>query len=100
MNAEGREWNLSQLLFADDTALATDSEGRLRQLVEKLGSVCKRRKIRVNQSKSEVMKCTRRVDCRRMNVGLNGELLEQVDCFKTFRVSCCCGWRDRRGDEV
>ncbi len=39
VNADGREWNLSQLLFADDTALVTDSEERLRQLVEEFGRV-------------------------------------------------------------
>ncbi len=30
VNAEGREWSLSQLLFADDMALVADSEERLR----------------------------------------------------------------------
>ncbi len=41
VSADGREWNLSQLLFADDTphALVADSEGRLRQLVEEFGRV-------------------------------------------------------------
>ncbi len=29
VNADGREWNLDQLLFADDTALVADSEARL-----------------------------------------------------------------------
>ncbi len=55
-----------------------DSEGRLRQLVEEFGRVCKRRKLKVNGSKSKVMKCTRLVDGRGMNVALNGEVLEQV----------------------
>ncbi len=44
VNADGRQWNLSHVLFVDDTALVADSEGRLRQLVEEFGSVCKRRK--------------------------------------------------------
>ncbi len=42
------EWSLSQLLFANDTALVPDSEVRLRQLVEEVGRVCKRRKLKVN----------------------------------------------------
>ncbi len=42
VNADGREWNLSQLLFADDTALVADSERMLRQLVEEFGRVCVR----------------------------------------------------------
>ncbi len=46
-------------LFADGTALVDDSEGRLRHLVEEFGRVCKMRKLKVNGSKSKVMKCTR-----------------------------------------
>ncbi len=53
VNADGREWNLSQLLFADDTALVADSERRLRRLVKEFGRVCKRRKLKVNGSKSK-----------------------------------------------
>ncbi len=91
MNADGREWNLSQLLLADDTALLADSKGRLGQLVEESGSVCKRRKqkvkgskrkVRVNKSKSKVVKCMMLVDGRRINVALNGEVLEELVCFK------------------
>ncbi len=59
MNADGREWNLN-LLFADDTTLVADSEGRFRRLVEEFGRVCKRRKLRVNETKSKVIKCARR----------------------------------------
>jgi len=55
INADGREWNLNQLLFADDTSLVADSEKRLRQLVEEFGRVCKRGKLRVNES-NEVYK--------------------------------------------
>ncbi len=62
--------------------LLPDSEGRLRQLVEEFGRVFKRRKVEVNGSKSKVMKCTRLVDGRGMNVALNGEVLEEVECFK------------------
>ncbi len=68
VNADGREWNLNQLLFTDDTALVADSEGRLRQLVEEFERGCKRKKLRLNELDSKVMKCTRRVDGRRMNV--------------------------------
>ncbi len=45
VNADGREWNLSQLLFPNDTALVADSEGRLRRLLEEFGRICKRRKL-------------------------------------------------------
>ncbi len=48
--------------------MVADSEGRLRQLVEEFERVCKRRKLKVNESKKKVMKWTRLVDGRRMNV--------------------------------
>ena len=35
----------------------------------------------MNGNKNKVMKCTRRVGGRRINVALNGELLE-MECFK------------------
>ena len=82
VNEDGREWSLNQLLFADDTALVADSEEKLRRLVTEFGRVCERRKLRVNVGKSKVMKCTRRVDGGGMNVMLNGERLEEVDCFR------------------
>ncbi len=68
-------------VVSDDTALVADSERKLRQLVE-FGRVCKRRKLKVNGSKSKVMKCTRLGDGRRIIVILDGEMLEEVECFK------------------
>ncbi len=41
--------------------------------------MCKRRKLKVNGGKSKVMKCTRLVDGRRMNVTLDGEVLDEVE---------------------
>ena len=78
----GMRWELCQLLFADDTALVADTEEKLRTLVREFGRVCDRRKLRVNVSKSKVMKCTRRDDGVRMDVQLNGEKLEEVEHFK------------------
>ncbi len=53
-NEDGREWNVDQLLFADDTTLVADSQKRLRQLVKKNCMVCERRKLRVNVGWSKV----------------------------------------------
>ena len=44
--------------------------------------VCERRKLRVNVGKSKVMRCSRYGNGDRMHVILNGEPLEEVDCFK------------------
>ncbi len=54
VNNDGREWNLSQMLFADDTAFVDDSEGRLRQLAEEFDRMCERTKLRGNESKRKV----------------------------------------------
>ena len=79
---DGQRWELGQLLFADDTALLADSEEKLCRLVDEFGRVCDRRKLRVNVGKSKVMRCTRSEDGVRMNVRLNGEVLEEVEKFK------------------
>ena len=31
---------------------------------------------------NKVMKCTKRIGGRRVNVALNGELLEEIECFE------------------
>ena len=81
LSANGGWFDINQLLFADDTALVADSE-KLCKLVSEFGRVCKRRKLRVNVGKSKVMRCSRYGNVDRMHVILNGEPLEEVDCFK------------------
>ena len=44
--------------------------------------ICERRKLRVNVGKSKVMRCSRYGNGDRTHVILNGESLEEVDCFK------------------
>ncbi len=68
LSGTGRELNRNQLLFADDTALLADSQERLRQPVKKFWMVCERRKSRVYVSRSKVVKCTRKVGERMMNL--------------------------------
>ena len=51
-------------------------------MVSEFGRVCERRKLRVNVGKSKVMMCSRYGNGDRMHVVLNGEPLEEVDCFK------------------
>ena len=48
------------------------------------GRVCERRKLRVNVGKSNVMRCSRYGNRGRMQAAfpLNGEPLEEEDCFK------------------
>ena len=51
-------------------------------MVSEFSRVCERRKLRVNVGKSKVMRCSRYGNGDRMHVILNGEPLEEVDCFK------------------
>ena len=73
---------MNQLLFSDDIALVADSEQKLCRLVTAFGRVCERGKLRVNVSKSKVMRCSRYANGSRMDVRLNADPLEEVDYFK------------------
>ncbi len=54
----------------------------------------------MNESNSKVMKCTRMVDGKRMNVVLNGKLLEEIECFKYLGLHVAADRRDRWRGEV
>ena len=57
LSANGGRFEINQLLFAVDTALVADSEEKLFRLVSEFGRVCEIRKLRVNVSKRNVMRC-------------------------------------------
>ena len=82
LDGNDNEWELNQLLFADDTVVVADSERKLRPVVTEFGRVCERRKSRVNVGKSKVMRCKRNEHGARLNAMLNGEALEEVYQFK------------------
>ena len=82
LSANGGRFDINQLLFADDTTLLADSVEKLCRLVSEFGTVCERRKVRVNVGKSKVMRCSRYGNGGRMHATLNGEPLEEVNCFK------------------
>ena len=50
--------------------------------MSEFGRVCKRRNLRVNVGMSKVVRCSISGNGGRMHVKLNGEPLEEVDCFK------------------
>ena len=50
--------------------------------MSEFGRVCEKRKLRVNVGKNKVMRCQRYGNGDRMQVILNGESLEEVNCFK------------------
>ncbi len=59
MGAEFRKWVLNSVLFADDTVFIAENESDLQNMVSVFDSVCKRRQLKVNVNKSEVMVCER-----------------------------------------
>ena len=91
LSANGGMFEINQLLFANDTALVADSEDKLCRLVSEFGRVCER-KLRVNVGKSKMMRCSRYGNGDRMHVILNGEPLEEVDCF-VYLGSSGSRWR-------
>ena len=82
LGANGGKCEINQLLFVDETALVADSEEKLCRLASEFGRVCESKKLRVNVGKSKVMRWSRYGNGSRMHVILNGEPLEEVDCFK------------------
>ena len=82
LSANRGRFKINHLLFADDTALVADPEEKLCRLVSEFGRVCERRKLIVNEGKNKVTRCSRYGNGGRIHVILNGEPLEEVDCFK------------------
>ena len=90
LSANGSRLDINQPLFADDTALVAGSEEKLSRLVSEFGRVCERRKLRMNVGKSTVMRCSRYGNEGLMLAILNGEPLEEGDCFKYL---CAAKWQ-------
>ena len=79
LSANGDRFEMNQLLFA---ALVDDSEEKLCRLVSEFARVCERRKLRVNVGNGKVTRCSRYGNGSLLHVILNGEPIEEADCFK------------------
>ena len=75
------KWELGQLLFADDTAIVADSHDKLQRMLDSFGSVCGRRKLVVNVSKSRVVVYTRGLSVQQQFT-FGQDVLDEVDSFK------------------
>jgi hypothetical protein len=87
-----REWQLNQILYADDTALLADEEDKLQSIVTEFGKVCERRKLSVKVAKSQVMRVTRRKNVDNLNITVNRVKMEEVECFKYLGVDIDRDW--------
>ena len=72
------------LYIASDTqhTISGYSDTHYCRLVTEFGIICEIRMLRVNVCESKVMRCSLFVNGGGMHVILNGEPLEEVDCFK------------------
>ena len=59
LNENGIRCVINPLLFADDTALVPDLGEKLCRLLSEFGRMCENRKLRVNNGKSKVMRCSK-----------------------------------------
>jgi hypothetical protein len=72
--------HLTQLLYADDTALLSETETGLRLLVEKFAQVCQKRLLKINEDKSKLM-IFEYGETSECDIRVNGRFIEVVDKF-------------------
>ena len=81
-----REWEVSVLLFADNAVLVAESGEKLRMLVKEFVRECASKGLRVNSTKSKVMRIGGRDEAARgeewEGVEVGGEKLKEVEEFK------------------
>lgn len=77
----GLDRMMYQFLYADATVLIADSRKYLQRMVNVFDEVCKRRKYKVDVSKSTVMAVSKNRG-QEVNVQLNGERIEEAECFR------------------
>ena len=74
------ERNITNLWFSKDAIILADSE-RLQGMLDKLNLEGKKRRLRVNIGKIEVMRTSKDVRGGSLNVVLEGQKIWQVDRF-------------------
>ena len=71
-------YNINNIRFADDTVLVTDSEQKLQGLLKVLNEVSERKGLKINKSKTEVMVISRAIKNPRVNIRIEGNLVNQI----------------------
>ncbi len=112
MSIDNAKWNLSTILFADDTVLLAESEKVLQKLVNEFSNVCLRRKLKANVGKSKVMvfekrksevnefgnQCRMRAENQRQcKIRMNEQTMEEVNEFK-YLISVFCEYLSMEGE--
>ena len=68
--------------LADDTVLVTDNKNKFERLVEEFGRVCLRRKLKVNVTKSKIMRSVIDGIVGKINIVMDDSVLEEFEAVK------------------
>src|SRR5215469_13748781 len=76
------QWRVNMLLYADDTVLMGETEDSLQRLVTLFDRICGKRKVKINDDKSKVMRVGDNGRVMDMGIRIGRVRVEQVDCIK------------------
>ena len=74
--------NITNLRYADDTALMAESEEALQRIVDEVKIKSLEKGLKMNTKKTKTMVISRNTSAPQVSVKVDGETLEQVQSFK------------------
>ena len=74
--------NINNLRYADDTALMANKPEKLQKVVTKVKDESSKGGLDMNVKKTKTMVLSKDPKGKQVEIKINGEILEQVDCFK------------------
>ena len=74
--------NITNLRYADDTALMAESEEALQRIVDEVKMKSLEKGLKMNTKKTKTMVISRNTSAPQVSVKVDGETLEQVQSFK------------------
>lgn len=84
INLNGSNWEVSVLLFADNTLLIADSKEKLRDFVNQFENICQEKGLKINPAKSKVMKIS---PLETSPVNADGDSRSGLDMIKVWEKS-------------
>ena len=74
--------NITNLRYADDTALMAESEEALQRIVDEVKMKSLEKGMKMNTKKTKTMVISRNTSAPQVSIKVDGETLEQVQSFK------------------
>lgn len=81
--------NINNVRDADDTVLLADLEVKLQDLIDTQNESCRRRGLRINVNKTEVMGITEKTERLRVKINVQDRTLKQVKIFREYNFKKC-----------